>query len=83
MITGVRDGMATECTNRLKDALAGASPPPQVVYEMQMGSEVAGAYYARQSFYAWLLDHWRLDGPGIGRLQEAGGAAGSGGFATR
>jgi predicted peptidase len=60
LVTGVRDGAATECANRMKDALAQLTPPPQMVYEMQMGSEAAGAHYARRDFYAWLLNRWRL-----------------------
>jgi poly(3-hydroxybutyrate) depolymerase len=62
-ITGVLDGVATECANRMKDALAALQPPPQVVYEMNMGSEAAGAYEARRDFYVWLLNRWRSDDP--------------------
>ena len=60
IITGVQNGLATDCANRMKEALTRARnlPAPDVAYEMTMGSEVADAYYAKQDFYDWLLN-WR------------------------
>jgi predicted peptidase len=62
IVTGVLNGVATDCANRMKDALARLRPAPDVVYEMKMGSEVADAYYSRKDFYQWLLSWRRLPG---------------------
>jgi hypothetical protein len=62
IITGVKDGMATESANRMKDHLKSINPQPDVAYEMQMGNEVGDNYYERQDFYSWLLTWHRSPG---------------------
>jgi predicted peptidase len=62
IITGVKDGLATESANRMKDHLQSLNPQPDVVYEMQMGNEVGDSYYGKQDFYDWLLDWHRQSG---------------------
>ncbi len=62
IITGVKDGLATESANRMKDHLKAMNPEPDVVYEMQMGNEVGDAYYQKQDFYDWLLQWHRESG---------------------
>ena len=63
LVAGVLDGAATECANRLKDALHTLAPSPQVVYEMKRGAEAVGVHEARKDFYVWLLNRARLDDP--------------------
>jgi predicted peptidase len=62
IITGVKDGLATESANRMKEHLKSLSPEPDVVYEMQMGNEVGDSYYQKQDFYNWLLGWHRASG---------------------
>ncbi len=61
-VTGVKDGMATDAANRMKDQLMTLNPPPDVVYEMDMGQEVADAYFNQQEFYQWFLSWHRAAG---------------------
>jgi predicted peptidase len=64
LITGVKDGLATQSANRMKDRLQAMAPPPDVAYEMNMGSEVGDIYYKKQDFYDWLLTwHRRTNKP--------------------
>lgn len=62
IITGVKDGFATESANRMKDHLKDLHPTPDVAYEMQMGNEVGETYYGKQDFYEWLLGWKRVAG---------------------
>jgi hypothetical protein len=61
IITGIANGFATDCANRMKFNMSQLRPPCDVVYE-SMGNEVADAYYAKQDFYQWLLDWHRPPG---------------------
>jgi predicted peptidase len=72
IITGVKNGVATDSANRMKAALAKLTPPPEVVYEMNMGDEVARSYYTRRDFYQWLLQWTRPPGkPAIQTTQPS------------
>jgi predicted peptidase len=62
IITGVKDGMATESANRMKDRLKSLIPPPDVAYEMQMGNETGETEYQKQEFYDALLKWKRPSG---------------------
>jgi predicted peptidase len=62
IITGVKDGIATQSANRMKEYLKALNPQPDVAYEMQMGNEVGDSYYQNQDFYNWLLQWHRPGG---------------------
>ena len=62
IITGVKDGLATDSANRMKDHLKDLHPTPDVGYEMGMGNEVGENYYGKQDFYEWLLGWRRIGG---------------------
>lgn len=51
--TGWKDGFATECANRMKNALKDLAPPPRVDY-LALGVEAPAAVYARAEFWQWL-----------------------------
>ena len=59
IITGVKNGFATDCAKRMSAALAKNDPQPGVIYEMELGAEVAQHYYANAALYNWLLAQQR------------------------
>jgi len=62
IITGVNNGLATDCAHRMCDGLTSIHPAPDIVFEMKMGSEAADNYFHKQDFYAWLLQWHRPTG---------------------
>ena len=66
IITGVANGMATDCAHRMCDDLSGIHPQPDIKFEMNMGSEVAQNYFKMPDFYQWLLQ-WHRAGQSGGK----------------
>lgn len=60
IVTDIAEGFATECANRMNEALASAQPKPEVVYldQRQLGESNAADYcYSRPEFYRSLLGY--------------------------